>query len=72
MIDTMNVGFNNIRNLSSLVAISSLAQSLSLAFISQITDIMRGNKPGRSWTNIVVDSNHQYFINRPHITNYSV
>jgi hypothetical protein len=72
MIETINVGFNNIQIVSSLVAISSLAQLLSLAFISQITDIMRGNKPESSWTNIVLNSNHQYFINRSHLTNYSV
>jgi hypothetical protein len=72
MIETINVGFNNIQNDSSLAAISSLAQLLSLVFISQITDIMCGNKPERSWTNIVQDSNHQYFINLSHLTNYGV
>ena len=72
MIDTINVGFNNIQNVSSLVAMSSLAQLLSLAFISQITDIMCGNKPESRWINIVLDSNHQYFSNRSHLTNYSV
>ena len=61
MIDTMDPGFNNIQYVSSLVAISSLAQLLSLAFISQITDIMCGNIPETSWSDIVVDLKSSIF-----------